>query len=323
MFEPCKFVSFGLAVAAAGGIGAATAQEYPAKSVTFFVPFAAGSATDTLARSLGQGVIAETKQNVIIDNRPGASGFIAAQAVAKAAPDGYTVLIATNTTHAANEHLFKKIPYDPVKDFTPVTALARGGQVMVVNPRVPVKTVKEFIALAKRQPGKLTFGSGSSSSRVASELFQQMAGLQLVHVPYKSNPMAVTDLVGGHIDMMITDVVTGLPQVQAGKLRALGVSSPKRLPNVPDLPTIAEAGVKGYELTFWFAAYLPAKVQPAIAERLRELFVNATRSPSAQSFFKTTGIEPWTTASAELTKFQASESAKWAKVIKAAGIQPE
>jgi tripartite-type tricarboxylate transporter receptor subunit TctC len=307
----------------AGAWAVATAQEYPAKPITFFVPFAAGSATDTLARSLGQGVTAETRQNVVIDNRPGASGFIAAQAVAKAAPDGYTVLIATNTTHAANEHLFKKIPYDPVKDFTPVTTLARGGQVMVVNPRVPVKTVKEFIALAKRQPGKLTFGSGSSSSRVASELFHQMAGLQLVHIPYKSNPMAVTDLVGGHIDMMITDVVTGLPQVHAGKLRALGVSSPERLPNVPELPTIAEASVKGYELTFWFAAFLPAKAQAAVAERLRELFINATRSASAQSFFKTTGIEPWTTTSTELAKFQALESAKWAKVIKAAGIEPE
>jgi len=308
---------------AAVHVSAAMAQEYPAKPVTFFVPFAAGSATDTLARSLGQGMSAETRQNVLIDNRPGANGIIATQAFIRTAPDGYTVLIATNTTHAANEHLYKKIPYDPVKDFTPVTALARGGQVMVVHPRVPVKTVKEFIALAKRQPGKLTFGGGSSSSRVASELFQQMAGLKLVHVPYKSNPMAVSDLVGGHIDMMITDVVTGLPQVEAGKLRALGVSSPRRLPNVPDLPTIAEAGVPGYELTFWFAAYLPAKAPPAVAARLRELFINATKSAPAQSFFKTTGIEAWTTTSAELAKFQSAESTKWLKVIKAAGIVPE
>jgi tripartite-type tricarboxylate transporter receptor subunit TctC len=302
---------------------AAIAQEYPAKTITFYVPFAAGSATDTLARSLGQGITAETRQNVVNDNRAGANGIIATQAFIRTPADGYTVLIGTNTTHAANEHLYKKIPYDPVRDFTPVTTLARGGQVMLVHPRVPVKTVKEFIALAKRQPGKLTFGSGSSSSRVASELFQQMAGLKLVHVPYKSNPMAVTDLVGGHIDMMITDVVTGLPQVQAGKVKALGVSSPQRLPNVPELPTIAEAGVPGYELTFWFAAYLPAKAPPAVAARLRELFINATKSAPAQSFFKTTGIEPWTTASAELVKFQASESAKWAKVIKAAGIEPE
>jgi tripartite-type tricarboxylate transporter receptor subunit TctC len=308
---------------AAVQVAAAIAQEYPAKTITFYVPFAAGSATDTLARSLGQGITAETKQNVVNDNRAGANGIIATQAFIRTPADGYTVLIGTNTTHAANEHLYKKIPYDPVRDFTPVTTLARGGQVMLVHPRVPVKTVKEFIALAKRQPGKLTFGSGSSSSRVASELFQQMAGLKLVHVPYKSNPMAVTDLVGGHIDMMITDVVTGLPQAQAGKVKALGVSSPQRLPNVPELPTIAEAGVPGYELTFWFAAYLPAKAPPAVAARLRELFINATKSAPAQSFFKTTGIEPWTTTSAELVKFQASESAKWAKVIKAAGIEPE
>ena len=301
----------------------AMAQEYPAKPITFFVPFAAGSATDTLARSLGQGITAETKQNVVIDNRPGANGIIATQVFLRTAPDGYSVIIGTNTTHAANEHLYKKIPYHPVRDFAPVTAIARGGQVRVVHPQVPAKTVKEFIALAKRQPGKLTFGSGSSSSRVASELLQQMAGLKLVHVPYKSNPMAVTDLVGGHIDMMITDVVTGLPQVRAGKVRALGVSSPKRLPNVPELPTIDEAGVKGYELTFWFAAYTPAKTPPAVVARLRELFVSANRSPSAQSFFQTTGIEPWTTTSAELAKFQASESAKWARVIKAAGIEPE
>lgn len=312
-----------MALLLAGACIGAPAQEYPARPVTFFVPFAAGSATDVLARSLGQGITAETKQNIVIDNRPGANGIIATQAFVRTPADGYTVLIATNTTHAANEHLFKKIPYDPVRDFTPITALARGGQVMLVNPRVPAKTVKEFIALAKRQPGKLTFGGGSSSSRVASELFQQMAGIKLVHVPYKSNPMAVTDLVGGHIDMMITDVVTGLPQVEAGKARALGVSSPQRLPNVPDLPTIDEAGVKGYELTFWFAAYTPARTPPAVAARLRELFVSAAKSAPAQSFFKTTGIESWNTTSAELVKFQAAESAKWAKVIKAAGIQPE
>jgi tripartite-type tricarboxylate transporter receptor subunit TctC len=323
MFDRRRFFASLIPFLAAMQVVVATAQDYPSKTITFYVPFAAGSATDTLARSLGQGVTAETRQNVVNDNRAGANGIIATQAFIRTPADGYTVLIGTNTTHAANEHLYKKIPYDPVRDFTPVTALARGGQVMLVHPRVPVKSVKEFIALAKRQPGKLTFGSGSSSSRVASELFQQMAGLKLVHVPYKSNPMAVTDLVGGHIDMMITDVVTGLPQVQAGKVKALGVSSPQRLPNVPELPTIAEAGVPGYELTFWFAAYLPAKAPPAVAARLRELFINATKSAPAQSFFRTTGIEPWTTTSAELTKFQASESTKWAKVIKAAGIQPE
>jgi len=321
--RPTLTLQFAVAVLLAGAATCVPAQGYPARHVTFFVPFAAGSATDVLARSLGKGFTAETKQNVIVDNRPGASGFIAAQAVARAAPHGYAVLIGTNTTHAANEHLFKKLPYDPVKDFAPVTTLARGGQVMLVHPQVPAKTVKEFIALARHQPGKLTFGSGSSSSRVASELFQQMAGLHLVHVPYKSNPMAVTDLVGGHIDMMITDVVTGLPQYRAGKLRALGVSSRTRLALAPELPTVDEAGVKGFELTFWFAAYVPAKTPPAVVARLRELLVNATKSASAQSFFTSTGIEPFTMTSAELGRFQAAESAKWAKVIKAADITPQ
>ena len=313
-------VTAGLLAGAAAGV---PAQGYPARHVTFIVPFAAGSATDVLSRSLGKGFTEQTKQNVVVDNRPGASGFLAAQAVARAAPDGYAILIGTNTTHAANEHLFRKIPYDPVRDFVPVTTLARGGQVMLVHPQVPARSVREFIALARRQPGKLTFGSGSSSSRVGSELFQQMAGLQLVHVPYKSNPMAVTDLVGGHIDMMITDVVTGLPQYRAGKARALGVSSRTRLSVAPELPTIDEAGVKGYELTFWFAVYVPAKTPPAVIERLHALMVNSTRAAPAQTFFRNTGIEPYTMSPVELARFQASESAKWAKVIKAAGITPQ
>ncbi|HSV60721.1 MAG TPA: tripartite tricarboxylate transporter substrate binding protein, partial [Variovorax sp.] len=190
---------------------------YPDKPITFVVPFAAGTATDQIARAIGTQVTAQSKQPVVIDNKAGASGMIAAQQAAKAAPDGYTVLITTNTTQAANEHLFKKLSYDPVKDFEPVTALGRGGQIMVVNPSFLAKTVAEFVALAKKEPGKYSFGSGSSSSRIAGELLQQMAGIELLHVPYKSNTLAVTDLLGGQIHMMITDTATGLPQVKAGK----------------------------------------------------------------------------------------------------------
>ena len=186
-----------LLVASATAAMPAAAQNYPEKNVTFLVPFAAGSATDQLARALGQSLTSQTRQTVVVDNRPGASGFIAAQAAARAPADGYTVLITTNTTHAANEHLYKKLPYDPVKDFQPVTLLGKGGQIMVVNPNVAAKSVGEFIALAKKEPGKHTFGSGSSSSRIAGELFQQMADVKLIHVPYKSNPMRVTDLLGG------------------------------------------------------------------------------------------------------------------------------
>jgi tripartite-type tricarboxylate transporter receptor subunit TctC len=319
-----RFQSPTLALAALLAVGAAAAQTFPDKSITFVVPFAAGSATDQIARALGNGVTAETKQPVVIENKAGASGFIASQQVAKAPADGYTVLITTNTTHAANEHLFKKLPYDPVKDFSPVAALGKGGQIMVVNPNSPAKTVAEFVALAKKEPGKLSFGSGSSSSRMAGELLQQLAGIKLLHVPYKSNPLAVTDLLGGQIDMMITDTATGLPQVKAGKLRALGVSGAQRSPLAPEVPTIAEAGVKGYEMGYWFAAYAPAKTPPAVVKRLNELLVKAAKSEAAKtSFYEPSGTEVFTTSPEDLAKFQAAESQKWGRIIKAAGIEAE
>lgn len=297
--------------------------EFPDKPVRFVVPFAAGSATDQLARAIGQAMTTDAKVTVVVDNKPGANGFIAASDVAKAAPDGYTVLITTNTTHAANEHLFKKLPYDPVKDFTPITALGKGGQIMVVNPQLPVKTVGEFIALARQQPGKLSFGSGSSSSRIAGELFQQMAQVQLLHVPYKSNPLAVTDLLGNQIQMMITDTATGLPQVKSGKLRALGVSGKTRSPLAPEVPTIDEAGVKGYEMSYWFAAYTPAGTPQPVVAKLNDLLVKAARSQTASNFYRSTGTEVFTSTPAELATFQQQESAKWGRIIRAANIQPE
>ena len=298
------------------------AQAFPEKAITFVVPFAAGTATDQIARALGNQIATETKQAVIIDNKAGASGFIASQNVAKAPADGYTVLITTNTTHAANEHLFKKLPYDPVKDFSPVAALGKGGQIMVVNPSFPAKNVAEFIALAKKEPGKYSFGSGSSSSRMAGELLQQMADIKLLHVPYKSNTLAVTDLLGGQINMMITDTATGLPQVKAGKLRALGVATSARSPLAPDVPTISEAGVKGYEMGYWFAAYAPAKTPPAVVKRLNELLVKAAKSEAAKTaFYEPTGTEVFTTTPEDLAKFQAAESQKWGRIVKAAGIE--
>ena len=236
----------------------AFAQAFPSKPVTFVVPFAAGSATDQLARALGNSFTEQTKQAVVVENKAGASGMLAAQAVARAPADGYTVLITTNTTQAANEHLYKKLAYDPVKDFAPVTGLGKGGQVLVVNTASPYKSVAELLAAARAKPGKISFGSGSSSSRIAGELFQQMADVQILHVPYKSNPLAITDLLGGQIDMMITDTSTGVPQIKGGKLRALGVSTSKRLALLPEVPTIDEAGVKGYDMGYWFAAYVPA-----------------------------------------------------------------
>ena len=297
--------------------------EYPDKQFTFVVPFAAGSATDQLARALGQEVTAITKQAVVVDDKPGASGFIGAEVVKKAAPDGYTVFITTNTTHAANEHLFKKLPYDPVKDYVPVTALGKGGQIMIVNMNLPAKSVAEFIALAKAQPGKISFGSGSSSSRVAGEMLQQMAGIELLHVPYKSNPLAINDLLGGQINMMITDMATGLPQVKGGKVRALAVSTTKRSPLVPEIPTIDEAGVKGYDMGFWFAAYVPANTPAAVVTKLHDVLVQATKGGAIQPYYTNTGTEPFVTSPAELAKFQLAESEKWKNIIKKAGIEAE
>ena len=302
---------------------AAWSQAYPAKPISFVVPFAAGSATDQLARALGQSITEQTKQAVVVENKAGASGMPAAQSVARAAADGYTVLITTNTTHAANEHLYKKMPYDPVKDFAPVTGLGKGGQVMVVNVASPYKTAGELVAAAKKNPGRLSFGSGSSSSRVAGEMLKQLAGVDVLHVPYKSNPLGITDLLGGQIDFMITDTSTGVPQVKAGKLRALGYSTQKRSTQLPDVPTLDEAGVKGYDMGYWFAAYVPAGTPPAVVARLNELLHVAVKSVQAKTFFDTAGSEMWTTTPDELARFQAAETQKWGKVIRAAGIEAE
>jgi len=312
-----------LLAAFAAATPAGAQGKYPERPVTFIVPFAAGSATDQLARALGASVTADTKQAVIVDNKAGASGMLAAQAAARAPADGYTVLITTNTTHAANEHLYKKLAYDPVKDFVPVTGLGKGGQVLVVRPDAPYKSVADLLAKAKKEPGKLSFGSGSSSSRVAGEMFKQLSGTEILHVPYKSNPQALTDLLGGQIDMMITDTATGVPQIKGGKLKALGVSTTKRIALLPDVPTIDEAGVKGYDMGYWFAAYVPAGTPQPVVARLHELLVNAVKSPAAKAFFEGVGADPWTTTPDELAKFQASETQKWGRVIKAAGIEPE
>ena len=303
--------------------GPASAQSYPAKPVTFIVPFAAGSATDQLARALGNSITQETKQAVIVDNKAGASGMMAAQAAAKAGADGYTVLITTNTTHAANEHLYLKLPYDPVKDFVPVTGLGKGAQVLVVKADSPYKTVADLVAKATKEPGKLSFGSGSSSSRVAGEMFKQLTHTDILHVPYKSNPNALTDLLGGQIDFMITDTATGVPQIKGGKLRALGVSTTRRIAMLNDVPTLEEAGVKGYDMGYWFAAYVPAGTPAPVVTRLRELLISGTNNAAAKAFFESTGSDAWTTTPDELAKFQQAESQKWGRVIKAAGIEPE
>ena len=313
-----------LALAALLAPALADAQDYPNRQITIIVPFAAGSGTDQQARAYSQAITEAFKVPVVVDDKPGASGMIAAQAVAKAPADGYTMLFTTNTTHAANEHLYKKLPYDPVKDFSPVALLSKGYQVMVVNPQSSYKSVGDFISAAKQQPGKLSFGSGSSSSRVAGEAFKQMTGVDLLHVPYKSNPLALTDLLGGQITVMWTDMTTGVPMVTSSKLRALAVTGLRRTAQLPNVPTVDESGVKGYESSFWNAVYMPAGAPPAAIKRMSELLIKATTtSPTVTALAANVGSEPATAGPEGLAKFQGEESAKWARIIKAAGIQPE
>lgn len=299
----------------------AMAQTFPERPITFVVPFGPGSATDQLARAIGQGVAELSGATVVIENKPGASAMIGASDVARAQPDGYRVLITTNTSHAANPHLYKKLSYDPVTDFEPITLLGTGGQIMVVHPSSEAKSVTDFLRIAKDNPGKLSFGSGSSSSRVAGELLQQMAGIELLHVPYKSNPLAITDLLGGQIDMMISDMATGLPQAKSGALRALGVTTPERSPLAPDVPTISEAGVAGYEMGYWFGAYVPAGTPKEVVARLHELLTEATRKPAAVQFYEQTGTRAVTSTPEELAQFQKEETDKWGAIIEKAGIE--
>ena len=311
------------AILALGAATLAAAQAYPAKPITIVIGATPGSTTDGLVRSIAQEMSKETGQPVVIDNKAGANGIIASQFVAHAPADGYTVFVTTNTTHASNPYMYKSLPYDPVKDFSPVTALVKGDLIMVVNPKIPANTVGELIAYARKNPGKLSFGAGTASARLSVEQFQQMTGTDLLHVPYKANPQAVTDLLAGQVDMMIVDFTTTLPHVQAGKLKALAVSSRKRSPLAPSLPTLDEAGVKGYEMSYWNAAYVPAKTPEPIVKRLNELFINAMSKESVKGFVTKGGMEVYTSTPQEMAKFQAAEAAKWSGIIKRAGIQPE
>ena len=299
------------------------AQDYPSKPISLVVPFGPGSGTDQFARVLAQALGDDLKVPIVVENKGGAAGFIAAQYVAKAAPDGYTLLTTTNTTQSANEHLFKKLPYDPVKDFAPITLVSTGQMLLLVRPDSPYKTLADLIAAAKKAPGKLSFGAGSSSSQVASELLKQMAHVDALYVPYKSNPLALTDLIGGQIDFMFADAPTALPQVQGGKLRALAASGSKRVAAAPDVPTVAEAGVKGYDMSYWFAIYAPAGTPAAIVNKLNQAFAKATTSEGFKNFMAKTSGEVSLSTPEGLAQFQAADSKKWGQVIRAAGIKPE
>lgn len=294
---------------------------YPSKPIRFIVAFPAGSATDQVARLVAPQITKATGQPVIVDNRGGASGFIACEAVAKAPADGYTVLFTTGTTHAANPSLYRKLPYDPVKDFAPVTPTSLSAFVLVVAPGFPAQSVADLARLAKSRPGKYTFASGNAPSRIGGEMFRMMAGVDLLHVPYRGAPQAMADLLGGQIDMIWSDLRTAIPQVQTGKLKALAVTGRTRLPTLPAVPTMIEQGYTDYLLANWSGAYLPAGTPPAIVARLNALIQAAVRAD--QAAHENAGGEVQLTSPDDFARLQARDAAMWARTVKAAGIEPE
>lgn len=301
----------------------AAAQTYPARPIKVIVPFSAGSGTDVLAREVTARMAETWGQPVVVDNRPGASGMLAASAAAKSPADGYTLFFTSNTTQVSNPSLFVSLPYDPVKDFVPVAPMATAANLLVVSPSIGVSSVKELIQLAKSQPGKLSFAVGSGLSRVNGEMFKSMAALDIVPIAYKGNPQGVNDLLGGHVQLMFTDPVTALAHIKAGKLKALGTTGSKRSALLPDAPTVAEAGVPGYELTGWLAVFAPTGTPEAVVNKLNLEITRILKLPDVHARLQQQGLDPFTGTAAQLGDLVRSELPKWARIIKEAGIKPE
>jgi len=302
----------------------ASAQSYPTKPIRLVVPYPAGGPLDIMARAIGQKLTEAWKQPVVVDNRAGAGGNIGADFVAKSAPDGYTLLMGAVATHAINPSLYSKIPYDPVKDFAPVALVAQVPNILVVNPAVPAKTVRELIDLARAKPGYLNFGSGSTGStgHLAGELFNTMAGVKMVHIPYKGAAPATADLLGGQVQLMFDNLASALPNVKAGKLRALAVTTLTRSPAMPDLPTIAESGLPGFDLTTWFGLLVPAGTPPEIVARLNAEIVRALDAKDMRERLEKMGAEPLSNNTPEhFAAFIRTEAAKYAKVVKDSGAR--
>ena len=320
-----RFLTRVLAAAAATlACSAAMAQAYPDKPIKAVVPFAAGSATDQIGRAFAQKMQEALGQPIIIDNKPGVNGMLGADAVAKAAPDGYTLLIGTNSTNAALKSLMKQLPYDQEKAFAPVAYMGSVPLIIAVHPDVPAKTLKDLVAMAKAKPGSINFASASTSQLVSTEMFAGMAGIELTNVPYKSGPAAMTDLVGGVVQMFSADFAVMLPQVKAGKVRGLAVTSTKRSAAVPDIPSVNEAlGIKDYELIAYFAMYVPAGTPPDVIAKLNKAANAAANSKEVQEKFAGIGfaVEPGTPE--DLARRGVTETAKWAKAIKDAKIEPQ
>ena len=318
----------GLLIAAAScalaWVSPALSQQYPAKAVRIVVPFAAGGTADVLARVISQRLGAQYSQQVLVDNRPGSGGHVGAEIAARAPADGYTLVLGTIGIHAAYG-IYTKLSYDPSKELQPVILLAEVPCVLIVHPSMPTRSVKEFIALAKAKPGAINFGSAGtgSSTHMTGELFKLMAGTNLTHVPYRGSAPALQELIGGQIQAMFENLPTTLAQISANKVRALGVTGKERTPNLPNVPTVAEAGVPGYDSTAWFTVAAPAKVPPAVIQKLNTDLNAMLNAPDMESRWRDLGVTRVGGTPEFAAKYFAAETEKWNKVIKAAGIKAD
>jgi tripartite-type tricarboxylate transporter receptor subunit TctC len=314
----CVFAA-GLALLGA----AAHADTYPSKSITIVVPFGAGSGTDGITRIIAPPLSAALKQGVVIENKPGANGAIAATQVARAAPDGYTLLMSTNSPHSAAPSLNKLINYDPVKDFAPVSRVGSFTFMVAVHRDVPVSSVKELIAYAKANPGKLSYASGNTSGIVAGETLTHATGIDVLHVPYKSVPQGMNDVLAGRVSMILTDLMPGLPHVRAGTLRALAVTRLKRSALVPEVPSLHEAGVTNFDMDSWAGLFAPAGTPPEVVARINAEVRRILDDPEAKARIANLGFEAFGSTPDELGEFVRAQLVKWTKMIKDAGIEPE
>jgi len=302
--------------------GASSAADYPARPIKLLVGASAGGTTDTMARTIAEPLAALFGQPVLVENRPGAGGNLAAEAVARAAPDGYTLLVSF-TSHTINATLYPKLPFDPVAGFSPIAMISTVPSLLVGNPKVPAKDLAELIALAKSKPGKLTIGIGGigSSLHLAGDRFKMMAGLDILNVPYKGTAPAMTDVLGGQVDLMFISLVTGSAQVQGGNLRAFGVTSAKRQPSFPDLPAIGEI-VPGFESEAWFGVFGPAKLPGAIVDKLNHAILAALKDPRMREQLMREGANPAAMTPAEFAAFVREDVERWAPVVRASGAKP-
>lgn len=299
----------------------ASAQAYPTKSITIVVPFSAGGTTDILARIMGQYLSTELGQPVVIDNRGGAGGNVGAQMVARAAPDGYTLLMGTVGTHAINASLYKNLPYNHVKDFAPLSRVAMVPNLLVAHPSQPFRSVKELVAYAKANPGKINYASSGSGTSIhlSAEMFKSMAQVFMVHIPYRGSAPALADLLGGQTAIMFDNMPSVLPHVKAGKLVPLAVTTAQRSPELPNVPTVAEAGVPGYEATSWFGLFAPAGTPAPVVQKLNATIVKALNDPAVKQRIAEQGATPSPETPEQFAAFITQETAKWAEVVKASG----